>query len=116
MVLNFLPEPELRGQTGLLRESLAAITPVGFVWAVIQPLIHVKGLSLLRIPAELRSARPHHLMAGTALDYDSSGYESSTTERTEPASIEEAATISVPRIHPWNRIRGKINRRDGITS
>jgi hypothetical protein len=116
LVLNFLLQQELRGQTGLSREFSASIPLVGFVWAVIQPVIHVKGLSLLRFLAKLRSASSHLSMAGIALHYDSSEYDSSATMRTEPAYVEEVDTISVPHIHPRRLIRGKFNRRDGITS
>ena len=46
-LLDCLVRQELRGQTELLREFSASITPVGFIWSIICPEIHVTGLSLV---------------------------------------------------------------------
>jgi hypothetical protein len=45
-LLDCFDRPELRGQTELLREFSASITIVNFIWSVIRPEMHVKGLSL----------------------------------------------------------------------
>ncbi|PSS18371.1 hypothetical protein M430DRAFT_18969 [Amorphotheca resinae ATCC 22711] len=49
-LLDCLVRQERRGQTGLLREFSASSTLVGFVWSIIQPEMHVKGLSLVTNP------------------------------------------------------------------